>query len=499
MLRATPQLSAQPCSSSGLLFEHSRDSPGDTRLPAGVCTLDPYSRAVPTSATFELSRVTSRGPPSGPRAATMASQLCISRDSVVSLASLHPCQQAAHFLVHTRPPDHCGPFRLRRPRRNPGALHRQFRHQRAFVTTRSGLDTMPRNDDIEEGAAQGAPRRLGTVPRAVLLTPPAAPADLRAALATIPAEWGRRMFDPASLDTRMAACKLTVKHPEDLLVLRQALFDDLCPPITWILRTSVLEWEYLSAEQKQQQTEMREAWLSGYSKPSDAILQHWLWKFLKDRTRQFAHLHKVFTNIPSNTPQCGTAAWTQIFFHYPLSGAVLAHKLLARGLKACLKFKDDSSAAGCAYIESVNTSVSQLSNLPHLSVPDVFALVSLMGLYLSDAHGHQKAYKDLIAFIDEGNELTLDKVQNTVIYHSRDTSLRAFALTHAGASPSCNHRCPRCCDPRGTTPRPSRSSSRAGGRSGSPSAPTHSLRGFVFPFFFCSLWERTGTFYVEGC
>jgi hypothetical protein len=125
----------------------------------------------------------------------------------------------------------------------------------------------------------------------------------------------------------------------------KALFDDLCPSITWILRTSVLEWEYLSAEQKQQQTEMREAWLSGYSKPSAAILQHWLWQFLKDRTRQFVHLHKVFTNIPSNTPQCGTAAWTPIFFYYPLAGAVLAHKLLARGLKACLKFKDDSSAA----------------------------------------------------------------------------------------------------------------------------------------------------------
>ena len=346
---------------------------------------------------------------------------------------------------------------------------------------------MPRDDTVAEAgtdpraprAAQGAPRRFGTIPRAALLTPPEAPTDLRAALATTPAAWGRHMFDPASLDTRMATWKLTVKHPEDLLVLRQALFDDLCPSITWILRTSVLEWECLSAEQKQQQTEMREAWLSGYSKPSEAILQHWLWKFLKDRTRQFAHLHKVFTNIPSNTPQCGTAAWTQIFLHYPLAGAVLAHKLLARGLKACLKFKDDSSAAGCAYIESVNTSVSQLSNLPHLSVPDVFALVSLMGLYLSDAHGHQKAYKDLIAFIDEGNELTLDKVQNTVIYHSRDTSLRAFALTPAGASPSCNHRCPRCCDPRGTTPRPSRSSSRAGSSSGSPSATTHSLRGFV--------------------
>jgi hypothetical protein len=83
---------------------------------------------------------------------------------------------------------------------------------------------------------------------------------------------------------------------------------------SWILRTSVLEWEYLSAEQKQQQTAMRETWLSGYNNLSEAILQHWLWKFLKDRTRQFAHLHQVFPNIPSNTPQCGTAAWTQILY-----------------------------------------------------------------------------------------------------------------------------------------------------------------------------------------
>jgi hypothetical protein len=200
MLRATPQLSAQPCSSSGLLFEHSRDSPGDTRLPAGVCTLDPYSLAVPTSATFELSRVTSRGPPSGPRAATMASQLCISRDSVVSLASLHPCQQAARFLVHTRPPDHCGLF-----------------------VSADHADT---------------------------------PALCIASFVT------NALLSPRALDWIQS----------------------------WILRTSVLEWEYLSAEQKQQPTAMREAWLSGYIKPSEAILQHWLWKFL---TRQFAHLHKT--------------------------------------------------------------------------------------------------------------------------------------------------------------------------------------------------------------
>ena len=82
--------------------------PGDTRLPAGVCTLDLYSCAVPTTIRIEISLLTSREPPFGPRAAIMASQLCIFRDSVVSLASLHPCQQAARFLVHTRPPDHCG-------------------------------------------------------------------------------------------------------------------------------------------------------------------------------------------------------------------------------------------------------------------------------------------------------------------------------------------------------------------------------------------------------
>ena len=72
----------------------------------------------------------------------------------------------------------------------------------------------------------------------------------------------------------------------------------------------------------------------------------------------------------------------------------------------------------------------------------LYALVSLMGLYLSDATGHQKAYKELITFIDDGNELTLDKMQRMIMYHSRNTSLRAFALTHDGAStasPACNH------------------------------------------------------------
>jgi hypothetical protein len=123
---------------------------------------------------------------------------------------------------------------------------------RAFVTTRSGLDTMPtsgQDDDIAEAgtdsrapdAAHGAARRSGTVPSAATLTPPAAPADLLAALAKTPYEWGRHMFETTALDARMAACKLTMKDPADLLILRQTLFEELGPPFIWIFYTSVLE------------------------------------------------------------------------------------------------------------------------------------------------------------------------------------------------------------------------------------------------------------------
>jgi hypothetical protein len=151
----------------------------------------------------------------------MASQFCISRDSVVSLASLHPCQQDAHFLVHTRPPDHCG-----------------------FFVSADHAET---------------------------------PALCIASFVT------NALLSPRALDWIQCLETMTLRRPAPTSVPptpHKALFDDLCPSITWILRTSVLEWEYLSAEQKQQQTEMREAWLSGYSKPSEAILQHWLWKFL---------------------------------------------------------------------------------------------------------------------------------------------------------------------------------------------------------------------------
>ena len=107
-----------------------------------------------------------------------------------------------------------------------------------------------------------------------------------------------------------------------------------------------------------------------------------------------------------------------------------------------------------------------------MTVQDVYALVTLMGLYLSEASGHQKAYKEFLAHIDDGHALTLDKMQHEIIRFSRSHAPRAFTRTHAGDSSVCNHSCLRCCDTRGETPRPSRSSStprsHSSSRAGSP-------------------------------
>ena len=119
-----------------------------------------------------------------------------------------------------------------------------------------------------------------------------------------------------------------------------------------------------------------------YSKASHTVLQHWLWRFLKKQTQTFAPLHKVFAKIKVDQPDSGTSAWTEIFFLHPVTGASIVHKLLASGLKTCLGFKDDSTAASTAYIVSVNDSASQLSHVQPMTVPDFYSLVTLMGLYL---------------------------------------------------------------------------------------------------------------------
>jgi hypothetical protein len=241
----------------------------------------------------------------------------------------------------------------------------------------------------------------------------------------------------------------------------------------WTVMLSVVEWEHLPDDQKELYSTMRQSWLSSYSKASHTVFQHWLWRFLKQQTKSFAPLHKVFSKIKVNSPDSGTSAWTEIFLLYPVTGASIAHKLLARGLKTYLNFKlmmifycsfrnkilNDSMASALEYIASVNASASQLSHVQPMTVQDVYALVTLMGLCLSEASGYQKEYKELLAHIDDSHALTLEKVQHEIIRFSDSRAPRAFALTHDSDSSVCNHCCPRCCDSRGETPRPSRSSS----------------------------------------
>ncbi len=61
-----------------------------------------------------------------------------------------------------------------------------------------------------------------------------------------------------------------------------------------------------------------------------------------------------------------------------------------------------------------------------MTVQHVYALVTLMGLYLSEASGHQKAFKELLAHIDDGHSLMLEKVQHEIIRFSNSRAPRAF-------------------------------------------------------------------------
>jgi hypothetical protein len=103
------------------------------------------------------------------------------------------------------------------------------------------------------------------------------------------------------------------------------------------------------------------------------VLQHWLWRFLRKQTESFAPVHKVFAKIKVDSPDSGTSVWTEIFLLYPVTGASIAHKLLAHGLKTCLGFKHDSMATSSLdYITSVNASASQLSHVQPMTVQDVY-------------------------------------------------------------------------------------------------------------------------------
>jgi hypothetical protein len=149
------------------------------------------------------------------------------------------------------------------------------------------------------------------------------------------------------------------------LLLRDWLFEEIGPPYMWTVMLSVVEWEHLTDDQKELHNTMRESWLSRYSKTSHTVLQHWLWRFLKKQTESFAPLHKVFSKIKVDSPDSGTSAWTEIFLLYPVTSASIAHKLLARGLKTCLNFKNDSMVSALDYIASVKRADTDIDGFSH--------------------------------------------------------------------------------------------------------------------------------------
>ena len=185
------------------------------------------------------------------------------------------CRLAGFFLpCASRPPDFCR-LRLARPRRHYGdSAHAA---QRAFVTTRAGTDTMARRHQDTEDEITEADNTAGDATFGGAVTPPSMSADLRTALA-MPTTFSTALVMPTTLGPKLFEITPLLSGP----------------PCMWIVMLSIVEWEHLTADQKDLRHTMRDSWLSSYSKPSHTVLQHWLWRSLKKQTQAFAPLHKVF-------------------------------------------------------------------------------------------------------------------------------------------------------------------------------------------------------------
>jgi len=139
------------------------------------------------------------------------------------------------------------------------------------------------------------------------------------------------------------------------------------------------------------------------------------------------------------------------------------------GFQQCISLQEDSTAGFTQYMARLNESLDQLSTVQPMTLSDIYALAALMVLHLSESSRLERAYRDLMTFIDEGNALTLEEVLKVGLKYSRDlpsTANAYHAMRYADAV--CNCACPLCCK-RGRSPQPaSRNSSSSSSRQGSP-------------------------------
>ncbi len=201
----------------------------------------------------------------------------------------------------------------------------------------------------DEAPAAGA--SFGTVRHSA---PPAKPADLQSALAPLDADaFGAKIYENVGLNDFTPT---QVNRVGDLLALRGYFMSQLGPRYLWIVKLSVIEWPTLSAQEKQLHAAMRKSFVTSYTFGAEAILQHWLWKTLKNATKSFGPLLKVFATDNDATSSCGTDAWKSIFTLFPRAGTAITHQLIVTGFEHCMSIPDDSTAAFTKYIARLNES-----------------------------------------------------------------------------------------------------------------------------------------------
>jgi hypothetical protein len=189
----------------------------------------------------------------------------------------------------------------------------------------------------DEDTATGA--SFGNVRQSV---PLAKPADLQTALAP-PEEnaFGTKIYENVGLSDFTPA---PVTRVCELLGLRSYFMSQLGPRYLWIIKLSMIEWPTLSAQEKQLHAAMRKSFVTSYAFGAEAILQHWLWKTLKNATKSFGPLLKVFATDYDATSSCGTDAWESIFTLFPRAGTAITHQLIVSGFEQCMSIQDDSTA-----------------------------------------------------------------------------------------------------------------------------------------------------------
>jgi len=154
----------------------------------------------------------------------------------------------------------------------------------------------------------------------------------------------------------------------ELLGLRSYFMSQLGLRYLWIIKLSIIEWSTLSAQEKKLHAVMRKSFVTSYAFGAEGILQHWLWKTLKNTTQSFSPLLKVFATDYDVTTTCCTDAWESIFTLFPRAGAAITHQLIVRGFEQCMSIQDDSTATFTKYIARLNESLAQLATVKPMSL-----------------------------------------------------------------------------------------------------------------------------------